>query len=45
MRVLGQHVYDLDLWGQCQIMYCLIIAYSPKPFDVATLNFAGAYVI
>ena len=40
-RVLGNLLCNL---GQGQIMYFLENAYSPYPLDVATSNFAGAYV-
>ena len=35
----------MDLEGQCQIMYFLVNASSPKLLDVAISNFAGAKVI
>ena len=40
-RVLGKILCNLS---QGQIMYFLEYAYPPKPLDVATSDFAGAYV-
>ena len=34
---------DLKVKVKCQIMYFLVNAAPPKPLDVATSNFAGAY--
>ena len=42
--LLGNVCVTLTPKVKVQTMYFLVNALSPKPFDVETSNFAGAYV-
>ena len=44
LRVLGNTSCDLDAKVKCQIMFFLVNSSPPKLLDIATSNFAGAYV-
>ena len=43
-RVLGNISCDFDDKVKCQIMYFLVNLSPPKLLNIATSNFAGAYV-
>ena len=44
LRVLGNTSCDRDAKVKCQIMFFLVNSSPTKLLDIATSNFAGAYV-